>query len=70
MINITDTTEIKPDGIEVQKYKWLHVNQVLDGTITNIDGININKFNIETLKNYVQNNKFLPCRIEGDKMVF
>lgn len=70
VVNVPETVQIKPDGVEVLKFKWLNIKDVLDSTITSVDGVNINKFNIESLKNYAQNKNFLTCRIEDDKMLF
>lgn len=70
VVNIPIGTQIKPDGHEVLGARWLDVNDVLSDKITQIDGISINKFNVDSLKTYVKDKKYMPCKIVGDKMTF
>lgn len=70
VVNIDEGTIIKPDGIEVLDTKWLDIETVISGKITNVNGVEINKFDVNSLKEYKVNNRYLPCKLFGNKLVF
>lgn len=70
VINISEKSEIKVDGIEVLKTKWVDVNKVISGEIVELDGVALNKFNVDSLRKYVVDKKYLPCKLDGNKMTF
>lgn len=70
VVNIAETTNITPDGVEVLKYQWLNIKDVLSGKVNNINGIKLNGFNVDSLRNYKQNSKYLDCKVDGNMMIF
>jgi ADP-ribose pyrophosphatase YjhB (NUDIX family) len=70
VVNIPETNKVKADGVEVLKTQWLPVDKVLSGEVKELDGIGLNQFNVESLRKYVVEKRFLPCRLEGNKMLF
>lgn len=69
VINIDENSIIKPDGVEVKKFAWLNVEDVLSGKTTHIDGVELNRFNLNTFKTYMDGKAHIPCRIDGEKMI-
>ena len=69
VVNILETTEIKPDGIEVLNAKWFSITDILNSN-GKIDDISIFKSNITVLKDYVTEHKYLTCSLVDNKMVF